>query len=101
MPFRVNVDRNGHGLVDSALYWLCRDVTLMVKASSAMRSQGSSNQSEASSNNLQSARSMGNLAPLGSKPSWTKLQQDNLKAKRARTQHQSQGFNGLVQGTDR
>lgn len=83
-------------IADRALNRGCRDVTLMVKASSALKSNGSSSQHESSNNSLQSAKSMGNLA---SKPSWTKLQQDNLKAKRGRTQHQSQGFNGLVQGT--
>ena len=70
----------------------------MVKASNAMRSQGSPSQNESSSHILQGARSMGNL---NSKPSWTRLQQDNLKAKRGRTQHQSSGFNGLVQAAER
>ena len=51
-------------------------------------SQGGSKQS------LQSTKSAGNIT---SKPSWTKLQQDNLRAKKARTHHQTQGFNGIVQ----
>ena len=79
-------------------HWLCRDVTLMVKATNAMRSQGPPSQNESSSQSLHAAKSMGNL---NSKPSWTKLQQDNLKAKRGRTQHQSSGFNGLVQAAER
>jgi len=76
----------------------------MSKASNALRSNGStqnnnnSYNSNNSNNNLQSAKSGGNLS---SKPSWTKLQQDNLKAKRSRTSHQSAGFNGLVQASDR
>lgn len=58
-------------------------------------SKGSSGLSQGGSKqNLQSTKSAGNIT---SKPSWTKLQQDNLKAKKARTHHQSQGFNGLVQ----
>ena len=85
-------------IADKALNRGCRDVTLMVKASNALKSQGASSQHEASASSMQSAKSMGNLR---SKPSWTRLQQDTLKAKRGATQHQSQGFNGLVQGTDR
>ena len=57
--------------------------------------QGNSGQSQGGGKqNLQSTKSAGSIA---SKPSWTKLQQDNLKAKKARTHHQSQGFNGMVQ----
>lgn len=67
----------------------------MSKSSNAMKSssQSSNQQEKESGTSLQSPRSTGSLA---SKPSWTKLQQDNLKAKRAMTHHQSQGFNGLV-----
>ena len=60
---------------------------------SNLQSQASVRSNGSSGGNLSNSKSGGNLS---SKPSWTKLQQDNLKAKRARTAHQSQGFNGLV-----
>ena len=66
---------------------------LASKINSVLGSPGPS-QGGSKQQSLQSAKSVGNLA---SKPSWTKLQQDNLRNKKARTHHQSQGFNGLVQ----
>ena len=64
----------------------------MAKGSN-LQSQASVRSNGSSGGSLSTARSAGNLS---SKPSWTKLHQDNLKAKRSRTAHQSQGFNGLV-----
>ncbi len=60
---------------------------------SNLQSQGSVRSNGSSGSSLPTAKSAGNL---DSKPSWTKLQQDNLKSKRMRTAHQSSGFNGLV-----